>query len=372
MLENKLGIRLMLLAGATIPTPAPASVMSAITSVEVTNNEETGDGFQLSLTMAKGKIPDYTVLGGGTFNLFNRVIVAVFMGVMPEVLLDGVITNHQLSPSAEPGQSTLTLTGRDLTQMMDLEEVNERYPNQPDSVIVMRLLAGYARYGLIPEVTPTTEIPLEIDRVTRQAETDLVFIRRLAERNGFVFHIEPVTMGVSRAVWGSASRVGLPQPALSFNLGSATNVKTLNFTQDGLSTSSVQASFIEPFTRTVIPLPALPPLRVPPLALTPTPSRRVTLRRDTANQGAQSTAREMLSSITNQPDTVSASGTLDTARYGHVLRARKLVGLRGAGLSYDGNYYVKSVTHNLSRGEYTQNFTLSREGTRPLFPLVRP
>jgi hypothetical protein len=78
----------------------------------------------------------------------------------------------------------------------------------------------------------------------------------------------------------------------------------------------------------------------------------------------------MLSAITNQPDTVSGDGEVDTVRYGHVLRARGLVGIRGAGISYDGHYYVKSVTHHLSRGEYRQGFSVSREGTGPLAPVV--
>jgi hypothetical protein len=206
--------------------------------------------------------------------------------------------------------------------------------------------------------------------VTRQHETDLRCIRRLAERNGFIFYIEPVTIGVNRAYWGPQIRGGAPQPALTFNMDGATNVKTLSFTEDGLTASSVRASFVESITNTVIPLPAIPPLRVPPLALTPTPSHRVTLLRDTANRGAAATAREMLSSVTNQPDTVSGDGELDSTRYGQVLRARGLVGLRGAGISYDGQYYVRSVTHNISRGEYKQNFSVSREGTRPLVPMV--
>jgi hypothetical protein len=49
-------------------------------------------------------------------------------------------------------------------------------------------------------------------------------------------------------------------------------------------------------------------------------------------------------------------------RYGRVLKARKLVGVRGAGPAFDGLYYVRGVTHNLKRGEYKQSFTLSRNG----------
>jgi hypothetical protein len=370
MFANNLGIRLILLVGSAIPRPAPAEVMSAITRIQVTNSDDSGDGFQMTLTLGKGKIPDYTLLNGGSLNLFNRVIIGVLVGLMPEVLIDGVITNHQIASSNAPGMSTLTVTGKDISQMMDLEEANERYPNQSDSVIVGRLLSNYARYGLIPAVTPTTEIPIETDRVTRQYETDLRCIRRLAERNGFVFYVEPVTIGSNKAYWGPKTRAGVLQPALSMNMGGATNLRSLSFNEEALNTASVKASFIESFSKTVIPLPAVPPLRVPPLASTPTPSRRVTLLRDTANQGSAATLREMMSAVTSQPDTVTGDGEVATIHYGHVLRARRLVGIRGAGISHDGHYYVKSVTHRIARGEYSQSFSISREGTGPLTPMV--
>ena len=48
------------------------------------------------------------------------------------------------------------------------------------------------------------------------------------------------------------------------------------------------------------------------------------------------------------------------------------IGVRGAGLTYDGGYYVTSVTHNLQRGEYTQDFTLAREGLISLTRTVIP
>ena len=49
-------------------------------------------------------------------------------------------------------------------------------------------------------------------------------------------------------------------------------------------------------------------------------------------------------------------------RYGGILRPRLMVGVRGAGLAYDGMYFVETVTHSLKRGEYKQNFTLTRDG----------
>ena len=43
-----------------------------------------------------------------------------------------------------------------------------------------------------------------------------------------------------------------------------------------------------------------------------------------------------------------------------------------SGTSYDGFYYVRRVTHTIRHGTYTQSFTLSREGTGALLPVVVP
>ena len=68
--------------------------------------------------------------------------------------------------------------------------------------------------------------------------------------------------------------------------------------------------------------------------------------------------------------TVSVSGELDAGRYGSVLQARARVDVRGVGLTYDGSYYVKTVTHTITRGSYRQAFTLTRDGIGPLSPTV--
>jgi hypothetical protein len=71
-------------------------------------------------------------------------------------------------------------------------------------------------------------------------------------------------------------------------------------------------------------------------------------------------------------DAISGSGSLNVATYGHVLRSRMLVGVRGAGIAYDGMYYVDSVTHSIKPGEYKQNFQISRDGLISQTPVVMP
>jgi len=69
-----------------------------------------------------------------------------------------------------------------------------------------------------------------------------------------------------------------------------------------------------------------------------------------------------LAEASRSSDAVFATGSLDVLRYGRILKARQLVGVRGAGPAFDGLYYVKSVTHSIERGEYNQSFQLARNG----------
>lgn len=372
MLANQLSVRIILWMGQTVPLPAPPEALQALTNLEVTNDAENGDGFQITFALSKSQPTDYSLLQSGVLAPSTRVIIGVLMGATPEVLIDGIITHQQHAPSADPGSSTLTVTGKDVSIMLDLEEKNEKYENQPDFLIVTQLIASYAKYGLVPQVTPTTDVPLIIDRIPRQTTTDFKFIKELAERNGFVFYIEPLTFGVNTAFWGPASRIGLPQSALTLGPGPSSNLKSLHFAQDGLAPINTSGSFVEPITKTAIPIPPLPSLRIPPLVSSPTAALRTVLLRDSANQNPAQAATNAVAKATNAPDSVNGNGEIDSVRYGHVLRARKLVGIRGAGLTYDGNYYVKSVTHTLTPGDYKQSFSVSREGTGALLPVVVP
>jgi hypothetical protein len=340
----------------------------------VTSDSDQGDGFQLQFLLARDGVADYGLLQGGALAPMTRVVIGVLFGALPEVLIDGVITHHQFNPGTGPGQATLTVTGRDITLMFSLEEKNETYENQPDFLIFSRIISGYAKYGVVPVPTPTTDVPLFIQRIPRQQETDLEFIQRLAQRNGFVFYVEPITVGVNQAYFGPENRLSLPQPALTVNQGAATNVKSMDFALDALAPVGTKGTFIEPFMKTSIPIPPLPSLKIPPLAASPAQPYRTTLQRETANQNPSTAATTALASSMRAPDAATAQGEVDAARYGSALRARKLVGVRGVGLTYDGFWYVRRVTHAITLGQnphYTERFSLSREGTGTLTPVVR-
>jgi hypothetical protein len=368
-----LGVRLQLLLGPTVPLPAPFPVVDALAEVEVENKDREFDGFKLTFTLGKDTLLDYGLLMSGVLDPPSRVIIIVIINGRPQVLIDGFITRHEFTPSNRPGESRLYVYGMDITMKLDLEEKNKTYPNQPDSIIATRILASYATLGLVPTITPTTDVPIVLDRVPSQQGTDLGFLREMASRNGFVFYIEPTPIpGINTAYWGPDNRLGLPQSALTMNMGPDTNVDNpINFSYDALGPEDPQITIIEPLTKLAIPIPVPSGLH-PPLARSPAKPLRKTLRRDTANLNPAQAALKGLASLTGSSDAVTGSGEVDSLRYGGALRSRRLVGVRGAGQTYDGIYYVQMVTHRIKRGEYKQSFTLKREGLGSLVPLVVP
>ena len=379
-----LGGLLQLMIGPTVAVPAPPDIVEAVQSVSVTHNDEGRSGFQITLAVGRAgpaDMLDYRLLLNPLLRPFTRVIMTAVFGPVPRVLMDGIITNQQLSPSTEPGASTLTLTGEDVSVMMDLEQKRAEHPAQPEPVIAAKLIASYAQYGLIPVVIPppTLDVPIPIERIPMQQGTDLEYLREMAARHGYTFFVIPGPAPFTNtAYWGPPKRLDLPQRALSVNMGPDTNVDSISFQYNGLAPTIVKDTLQDPLTGSELPVITFVSLRAPPLASMPAlpmqlPNVRSTLLGNSSGLTyAQALARAQGVTDKSVDQVVTASGELDALRYGGILQPRGLVGLRGVGFSYDGLYYVKSVSHTIKRGQYKQRFSLAREGLGSTIPAVIP
>lgn len=362
------GVHLTLLIGPAVPAPAPASVMNALQSVQVTSSKDRS-GFQIVLAVSKNSPLIMTMLPAGYFDpMVTRIIVIATVNGLPNVLMDGMVTRQELAPSNEPGQSTLTITGEDLSVVMDVIEKTIPFPAMPDIAQVYALLAPYAVFGVVPVAVPpiisTVKIPTN-GFESQAATTDRAYIKSLAARNGYIFYVEPGPVpGQSIAYFGPDIRIPVPQPALNVNMDAHTNVESISFSLDGLAKKVRIYTIMDPITKRIpipIPLPNVNAFK-PPLGARPTPPAKVEFGSDIAKKQPDEAAREILGFLMNNSEAISVNGSLDTLRYGRALRSRMLVGVRGAGVAYDGFYYVDSVTHNIKRGEYKQSFQLSRDG----------
>src|SRR5439155_6193137 len=131
---------------------------------------------------------------GGATPPLMRVLITVTVAGTTEVLMDGVMTNHQVTAGGEGGHATLTVTGEDLSRVMDYIDFSGiPYPAMPPEARVALILAKYAFLGVVPMVIPSVliDVPIPTDRIPVQQGKDLAYVKQLAEDVGYVFYVEP-------------------------------------------------------------------------------------------------------------------------------------------------------------------------------------
>lgn len=376
-----LGVRLTILVGPAVPLPAPPLLTESFGEAKVTHADSGRSGFQLTFRVGRGGplgALDYPALALPLLEAFNRVILVATFGVVPRVLMDGIITRSELQPGDRPGQAKLVVTGEDVAVMLDLHERSAEHPAQDETIIAAKILLGYASYGMVPLVIPPPVIdpPIPIERTPVQQGTDLDYLEQMARRHGYVFYVSPGPLpGMNTGYWGPQVRMGLPQRAITVNMGAETNATLGAFQANALAPTTVTGQVQDRLSNQTIPVRTFAPLRVPlstrPAWLVNQPNVRSTRFRDSGLSAAQAFARAQ-GTTEEASDAVTVDGELDVGRYGDLLQARALVGVRGAGYRHDGFWYVRRVTHEITPGAYRQSFTLARDGHGSTTPVVLP
>jgi hypothetical protein len=377
-------VELTLMMGPVIASPVPSSVLECLADVEVTTHDIEPSGFKLTFSIDKqSPLNIIFLITGGLPLLFMRCILVVTVNGQASVLIDGVITQNEIAPGDKGSNSTLTLLGRDLTALMDQSNWSGfPFPACPREARVALLLAKYAFFGLIPLIIPSImiDISLPIESIPGQQGTDLQYIRKMAEEVGYVFYITTgPAVGTSTAYWGPQVKIGSVQPALNADMDAYSNVESMHFKVDQeKSKIPLVYTYIEQIGISIpIPIPPINPLQPPLGAIQPLPTNLlppdlVSFRDDISKVSIPQAIMMGLAAGADSSEIVSCEGSLDVTRYGGVLNARSLVGVRGAGYCFDGLYYVKSVTHRIKRGQYKQNFTLTRNGLVSTVSTVNP
>ena len=375
------GVHLTLLVGPVVPVPVPQVVLDALTQIEVVTPDEAAGAFTLNFTLSvQSPLQTLFLLSGGNVVPLLRVIVVVTVNGTPQVLIDGVVTKTEITPGTDQRHTNLQVTGDDLTAVMQKLEFSGLpglpYPAMPAEAIVALLVAKYAFLGIVPLVIPSIaiDVPIPTDRIPTQQGSDLEYVRTLAERVGYVFYLDPgPAPGMSTAYWGPKIKVGVPQPALNADMDAASNVESLSFSYNG-NARCLPIVYIQNEQTKIplpIPIPDISPLN-PQLGLIDPPPQKFRELPETAKYTPIRAMLLGMAEASRSADTVTGKGTLDVTRYGQVLKARQLVGVRGVGPAFDGLHYVSEVRHTIKRGEYKQSFNLSRKGLISTVPVVPP
>jgi hypothetical protein len=375
-------VRLALWIGPGLPGPAPAELMRALRAVEVTQTDSAPCGFQLTFQAELSKQSDFAIVRSDLLRPFSRVLVQVIVDGDASTLIDGFITHQQYLPSNGPDLSAFVVTGEDVSVKMDLVAYSLEYPAMPDPAIAEVVLTRWLALGIAATIVPTPVNLVPFSYVPQQSGTDRAFMQELAQRNGNIFYVTPGPVPfLNVAYWGPPPRIGAPSAVLNVAVGAAATVKSMQAQYDALAPSATlgyaMETTVDPYEQ--VPVTATGSTRVPPLAARPalTPQAVALLEARvqlwpltaldagldpvTANVNAQNQADLSTDAV------VSVRCDVSPLDVGRVLQAPDIVGLRGAGRDYDGLYYLKSASHQISlyaeaQWNYTQSLVLTREG----------
>jgi hypothetical protein len=360
---------LTILTGPMTVSPVPKVLIDALVSVDVSVSATAKSGFQLSFTLANNSpLQLLFLLSMGAPIPLVRVILVTNFGGLPQVIMDGIVKHTEVVPDAMQGRFTLNITGEDLSALMNITDNSGASfgPLTPDARVT-QILGKYAVFGIQPNVSPvpTPDAQAATERTYSQQGTDLAYIQQLAQKTGYVFYIQPGPQpGQSQAYWGPQIKMGVPQAALNVNMDTWTNVENLNFRYEPQNAVTPIVYIQNPDTgqSQQVPITSANSLLDPPLgAIIPVPQKTEYLK-DTAKLSTAQAMMIGMARASETADVVTGDGTLSVLRYGGILQARQLVGVRGAGQAFDGLYYVDSTKHQIKLGEYKQSFTLKRNG----------
>lgn len=332
-------------------------------NLEVELDDELAALFRLTIGIALQPDGSWTYLDDARFKVWKPITVKAGLGNGMEDVFSGYITH--VKPSFEPDltQCTLEVWGMDGSVLMDREEKLKDWPNKKDSDIAAEI---FTLYSLTPMTENTSVTHDEAVATIIQRETDIQFLRRLALRNGFECYVEGAT-GYFRPPQLNAP----PQPVLAVQFGDETNVRRFALEVNALTPANVAMFQVDRADKSV-------------LDVTAETSRQAALGRTKAAgllAAGMNPALVVVGSVvaTGQPEMmalcqglyeqgnwfVTGEGEVAANDYGHVLKARQTVTIKGIGETYSGVYYVTHVTHSFTPKGYTQHFRVKRNGLLP-------
>lgn len=332
-------------------------------SLEVELDTEMAGMFRLRLAIRQQR-GGWTYLDDERFRVWNPITISAGFESGTEELLSGYITHVKPDFPRDAAQCSLEIWGMDHSVLMDREEKLRAWPNERDSTIASQI---FGLYGLSSVVQETQVIHDEDISTIVQRETDMQFLKRLALRNGFECYFDGAT-----GFFQAPRLSGTPQPVLAVHFGEReTNVNRFSLEVNALTPAKVTMFQVDRTNKQILE------------ATVETSQQKVLGANDAAgllarrippgqvyvSMNAATGAAEMAilsQELFHQAEWfVTAEGEIDGNHYGHLLKPRRTVTIKGVGESYSGVYYVTHVTHTFVPDGYTQRFRAKRNALMP-------
>lgn len=345
-------------SGKTVTLEIPRD---EIVSLEVELDTELAGMFRLHLAIRQQRDGTWTYLDDERFRIWKPITIKVGFADGMEDVISGYITHVRPDFDPDLSRCTLEIWGMDGSVLMDREEKLHAWPNETDSSIATQIFRLYSFSSMVDETQVAHD---EAISTIIQRETDIQFLKRLALRNGFECYVEGTT-GFFRKPQVDAP----PQPVLAVHFGEETTVNRLTFEVNALTPARVTMLQVDRHSKAVLEATATgsqqPALgatgSVPPAGI---PQGQVYVRMNAAT-GLPEMAALCQGLVDEGAWFVTAEGEIAGNQYGHVLKPRGTVTIKGVGETYSGVYYVTHVNHTLTPHGYTQFFRAKRNALMP-------
>lgn len=337
---------------------ASDSLLKCIQSVTVDEDLDVGSSCAIELQACRNDDGSWPYVEDENLQVWNRLTVYAAFPTQTEVVFDGYISHVSCRADDEGANMVVEIRGVDASWHMNQEEKTRIWRGKTYEAIASEIFADYQFKPVVADPPAGAEAP---DQVAQRA-TDHRFLRELARRRGFEFHV----LG-GNAYFRAPDLTGQPQKVIAVHFGDETNCTHLRFEADGTAPTVAQVSYFDAMEGSaasdVAEASGLPELGTKPLSglrgAIGMPQARRIARGLGFRSGAQAT-EYAAGMLRRNGWWVTAQGSLNGLRYGRVLRSRKLVTVKGGGPNYNGDYYVRKVQHRLTARTYEMQFELAR------------
>jgi len=332
-----------------------------LAGLEVEMDDELAGMFRLRIAIMQQQDGTWSYLDDKQFAVWKKVTITAGFESGAEELFSGYITHIRPYFDPDPSQCMLEVWGMDASVLMDREEKLKDWPDKKDSDIASEI---FRLYSLTPEVENTYIVHDQAISTIIQRETDMQFLRRLALRNGFECYVEGTTKGYFRKPKVDST----PQPVLAMHFGPETNLGRFSIEVNPLTPGKVTMFQMDRTNKETLTttaeasqLAALGRTNAAGL-LPPGMKHGQTYISVNAATGNPEMAA-LCQGIFHQAEWfVTGKGEINANHYGHVLKPRGIVTIKGVGETYSGIYYVTHVTHSFTTQGYLQSFRVKRNG----------
>ena len=288
------------------------------------------------------------------------------LGVLVEVnntlhcLVSGPVTNQDVNLEQGGAGSWLEVSGTDTSHLMDAAPVFHNLTGN-DADIVRSILSP--KYAKTVDVESTPDSSHEEEKHSQvQRETDLSFVRRLAQRNGFHLWFTYDKEGNATAYFKSRNLQGKPVADLTVNLEKA-NVDNLQFKWNIKPPTEVEGKQIDLKTKETIG---------DKVTLDKSESLGSKSLKDVAGKVANAmqlsppaddggTMKKRAEAALREAQWfLNATCKTTVSRICKLVRSHTLVNVQGAGSRYSGKYYVSGVKHTIDSSAHAMDIELSR------------